>query len=201
MTLAFELDSTSILLAAALSLGIGLIICFFGYRVFRLYIGLIGFVIGFTIGTSLAVDLEPVAQLLFGIGLGAVVGLATYALFVIGFVLAGALLGGSFAVAMLTLFSLQSEASTAIIVVAALIGAGVAFLLKDLIIMLATAFSGAGQIVIGGLMLLFPGDVTQNEVGLVTLAVSDGIALLGFFTLLVLTLAGFSTQNRSRRNR
>jgi hypothetical protein len=197
VTIAIDFDTTSLLLTGVILVGLGLIICFFGYRFFRLYLGFIGFMLGFYVGAALAADMEPVAQLLIGLGIGFVFGLVSFALFVIGFVLAGALLGASFAVALLTLFTVSSNAALALIVVAALIGAGAAFILKDLIIMLATAFTGAGQVVVGGLLLLFPNNVTQNEAGLILLEISDLMTILALFTAVVLTVAGLSFQSRN----
>lgn len=200
MTIAIDFDSTSLLLTGLVLTGLGLVICFFGYRFFRLYLGLIGFMLGFYVGAALAADMEPVAQLLIGLGIGFVFGLISYSLFVVGFVIAGAVLGASFAVALLTLLTVDSSAATAIIVVGALIGAAVAFVLKDLIIMLATAFSGAGQVIIGGLLLLFPNNVTQNEAGLILIEISDVLTILALFSVVVLAFAGLSFQSRSQQN-
>ncbi len=201
MTLAFDINSGSVLLIALLTIGIGLLVCFFGYRLFRLYLSVIGFVAGFVIGASLVADTEPALQLFAGLGVGLIVALVAYALFVIGFLLAGALLGASFGVAMITLFEMQSDAAMAVILVAALIGASVAVVLRDLIVMLSTAFTGGGQVIAGGLLLLFPSDVQQSAEGLVTFDVSSGVALVAIIAWVILSLAGFGAQNRSDRAR
>lgn len=202
MTVGFDIDASSVLLTAAVLIGVGLAVCFFGWRLFQLYLGFIGFAVGLGLGIALTADAEPFAQLVVGVGIGLVFALIAYGLFVIGFVMAGALLGAAVALALLSALNAQASATVVLLVIGAVLGGGLAFLLTDFIIALSTAFTGAGQVIVGGMLLLFPDQVMQDEVtGRITFDLGDGVTLVALIAWLLLGVAGFGFQNRTRPRR
>jgi Domain of unknown function (DUF4203) len=118
------------LFVALLSVGIGLVACFFGYRLFRAVLPVFGFVVGALVGAQ-------GVQLIFGDGffatglsiaaavvVGLVFGLIAYFVWALGVVLAIAGMGFAIGAALLPAFGMDADVISWII--GALVGAGFA---------------------------------------------------------------------------
>ncbi len=150
------------MLGGAFSIVIGLLSCFFGYRFFRIVLALLGFVVGFGIGTALIASDQVVLEVIVGLIGGLIGAIIFYFLYVIGIIIAGAMLGG--VVAQTLLLSLGVNDNTILLiglVVGLIIGAFVAFVLNKWMIVVSTAFNGAAAILYGA-ALIFPGLLVFN---------------------------------------
>ena len=146
------------LLAAAVSLQImcGLADCFFGYRIFKIILGLMGFAVGAMFGGMAGYNVssgEGTVAFVAG-AIGGLMGAMLFVhLFYIGVFLMGAALGvvltaGGVAAAQ------GHELEPVVLLVAAVIGGVIALVLQKLVIIVSTSFSGAWAI-IAGLLYFF----------------------------------------------
>jgi hypothetical protein len=187
-----------LVVTALFSVAFGLIDCFFGYRIFRLILSIIGFIVGASIAMNLVTaDTQLVTILVAVIG-GVIGAILMNALYFIGVIIAGALLGAL--LANLLLVAVGIEPNALLLIIAAILGGAVALALNQLMIILSTAFSGAAAIVYG-ISLFIPGlggfdplgalrrgTETQSEPSLMLL-------LLWF----ILGIVGFAVQYRARQ--
>ncbi len=128
---------------------VGLISCFYGYPLFRTLLILAGLFYGYLLGQILAPVNHPWLSLAVGIGAAVVLAVFAYPLWSIGVILVGAALG-------FMLFHFLGAAlniSPTAIILLGIAGAamfGILFYhLKDLLVMVATAFNGAALVVFG----------------------------------------------------
>ncbi len=197
--------SGAAILAAVLSIAFGLLNCFFGYRIFKVLLGIYGFGLGAIIGLAVAGSVAKGQALWLIVGgvVGGVVGAALMVLlyfvgvFVVGAV-AGALLvnliGAALGIRLPDLVSL----------IAAVVVGVIALILQRSVIILATAFSGAWGVA-GGAMSLLTGRaaflVSPLERPQVWqrpgLAGSRLVLLLALLVWLVLGIAGAVVQFRT----
>jgi len=137
--------------AALVLLAGGIISCFAGYRVFRIVLGIYGFIIGALIASS-AMGTEHTAWMIIGALVGGVVGaLILIAAYFVGVALLGAGVGALGA--SLIWASLGREPGAIVVIVFAIVGALAALALQRYVIIAATAFGGAWTIIVGGLAL------------------------------------------------
>jgi Domain of unknown function (DUF4203) len=137
--------------AALVLLAGGIISCFAGYRVFRIVLGIYGFIIGALIASS-AMGTEHTAWMIVGALVGGVVGaLILIAAYFVGVALLGAGVGAL--AASLIWASLGREPGAIVVIVFAIVGALAALALQRYVIIAATAFGGAWTIIVGGLAL------------------------------------------------
>jgi hypothetical protein len=142
----------SLQLPAAVILVIGgLISCFAGYRVFRVVLGIYGFIIG-ALFASGAVGTEHTMWMIGAALAGGVVGaLILIAAYFVGVALLGAGIGAL--VASLLWASFGSEPGALPVILFAIAGALGALALQRYVIVGATAFGGAWTIIVGVLAL------------------------------------------------
>ena len=137
--------------AAVILLVGGLISCFAGYRVFRVVLGIYGFIIGALFASGLAGPENTywmiAAAVAGGIG-GALILIAAY---FVGVALLGAGIGAL--VASLIWAALGREPGALAVILFAIAGALGALALQRYVIIGATAFGGAWTIVVGALAL------------------------------------------------
>jgi hypothetical protein len=138
--------------AIALILG-GVLTCFAGYRLFRIVIGIYGFILGAmiassTVGTNSTAVMVG-AALVGGLA-GSVVLLFAY---IVGVALAGAALGALIGHLVWTQFGTGAPPAMALIIVS-IAGAFGAMLLQRYVLIVGTAFGGAWTIVIGAVNAL-----------------------------------------------
>lgn len=141
----FQLPAAIILLIG------GLISCFAGYRVFRVVLGIYGFILGALLASG-AMGTEHTAWMLGAALAGGVVGaLILIAAYFVGVALLGAGIGAL--ATSLIWASLGREPSALIVILFSIAGALAALALQRYVIIGATAFGGAWTIVVGGLAL------------------------------------------------
>jgi hypothetical protein len=134
--------------AAALLLVGGLVACFAGYRMFRIVLGIYGFILGAMLASSVTGVSNTVGMIAAAI-VGGIVGslLLIFAYFV-GIALVGAGLGAL--VAHLVWAQTQRGDPPALIIIAAsVVGAVVAMVLQRYVIIVGTAFGGAWTMIVG----------------------------------------------------
>jgi hypothetical protein len=145
-----ELGRGALYLVALASIGLGVVYCFFGYHIFKIVLGILGFISGASVAVKIALEVfgrEPAIAVLAGL-LGGVIGAVLVVIFYfIGIFLLGAWLGSLLGI--LLTGGGESLIGTIIIVVLAVIGGVVAVMLQKLMIILSTALSGSWGIVSG----------------------------------------------------
>ncbi len=137
--------------AAIVLLAGGLLSCFAGYRVFRLVLGIYGFIIG-ALAVSSAMGTEHTAWMILGALGGGVAGaLILIAAYFVGVALVGAGVGAL--AASLIWASLGREPGTMVVIAFAIAGALAALALQRYVIIGATAFGGAWTVIVGALAI------------------------------------------------
>ena len=136
-------------LLVLIDIAIGAFECFFGYRFFKVLLALLGFVIGGAIagGVGYAISDQQGTVLVYALIGGIVGAVLLYALYFVGVFLVGALFGLAIG-EILYAFS-HSSPSSAVLLILAIIGGIAALLIQKFIIILATSFGGAWEIVSG----------------------------------------------------
>jgi hypothetical protein len=138
--------------AAILLVAGGLLSCFAGYRVFRVVLGIYGFIIGALAASSMMGGEHTMGMLvaaLIGGLIGAVILILAY---FVGVALIGAGLG---AVAVNLLAGvMHKDPHPIVVIVVAILGAIAALSLQRYVIIVATAFGGAQTVVVGACALL-----------------------------------------------
>jgi len=131
------------------SIAIGILSCFFGYRLFKLIIGIVGFILAAGLAASLCWTFLTQNQLVvLATGLvGGIVGaLSLVFLYYLGIFVAGAILGGLIA----SVLSGSTTIDPAVFsILLAITGGVLAVILQKVVIILSTAVSGAWAVVCG----------------------------------------------------
>jgi Domain of unknown function (DUF4203) len=138
--------------AAILLVLSGTLACFAGYRLFRIVLGIYGFILGALFASSMMGTTNTVGMIVAA-AVGGVVGsvILVFAYF-IGIAIAGAGLGAL--VANMAWPQVGSgDPPVALVIVLALLGTIGAMFLQRYVIIVSTAFGGAWSIIVGGLAL------------------------------------------------
>ncbi|NQT87569.1 DUF4203 domain-containing protein [bacterium] len=188
---------------------IGLLHCFFGYRLFRLFLALTGFAIGGFMGAAVAHELTDGQTWMIvasGIGGGVVGAAAFYILHLVCVFLLGAGVGSGLTVAG---FAAAGHPPHYVAMsIGATIGGLVAMLLRRPVIIVATAISGAWGVVYGALYFLghrvSPDQVARIQqdpqaMQQVLQELPRGPYMVGLGCTLVLAVAGILVQWGSSR--
>jgi hypothetical protein len=137
--------------AALVLLAGGIIACFAGYRVFRIVLGIYGFILGALFASS-AMGTEHTLWMIGAALLGGIIGaLILIAAYFVGVALLGAGIGAL--AASLIWASLGREPHAFVVILFAIAGALGALALQRYVIVGATAFGGAWTIIVGALAL------------------------------------------------
>jgi hypothetical protein len=137
--------------AAIILLAGGLISCFAGYRVFRVVLGIYGFILG-ALFASAAMGTEHTVWMIAAALAGGIIGaLILIAAYFVGVALLGAGVGAL--AASLIWASLGREPGALVVILFAIAGALGALALQRYVIVGATAFGGAWTIIVGALAL------------------------------------------------
>ena len=137
--------------AVILLLG-GLLSCFAGYRVFRIVLGIYGFILGALLASSV-VGTEQTLWMIGAAVVGGVIGaLILIAAYFVGVALLGAGMGAF--VAHVIWSSLGREPGMIVVIVLSIAGALGALALQRYVIIVATAFGGAQTAIVGGAALM-----------------------------------------------
>jgi hypothetical protein len=128
---------------------IGLASCFYGYPLFRIFLILAGLIYGYVLGHVWAPASHPWLSLLIAFGAAAILAVLAYPLWSIGVVVVGAALGFM----ILTAVGVALNASQWVLILLGVMGAvAVGWLfyhVRDLFVMLTSAFNGAALVVLG----------------------------------------------------
>jgi hypothetical protein len=162
---------------------IGLVSCFYGYPLFRIFLILAGLFYGYLLGQSLVSASHPWLSLAIGVGAAVVLAVFAYPLWSIGVIIVGA----AFGFMILSALGLALSVSQGVITLMGVIGAVVVGLLfyhvRDLFVMITTAFNGAALVILG---------LSQH---VSALALGGGQAnILDFALIVVLGGFGFAVQ-------
>lgn len=181
-----EVSSTVMVIITIISIIIGLLQCFFGYRIFKFIIGLFGFAFGAVLafGILYAVDASPFFQYAGAL----VAGVLGAALFVGLYFVAIFLLGGAFSI--FILFIIAQDASSAANIIVFVIGGVLAVVLQRIFIIIFTAFGGAWSVVTG-VADLFDGSSETTIINYMQSSISELITILVITVILGLIGAVF----------
>lgn len=138
--------------AAAILLVGGLMACFAGYRIFRVVLGIYGFILGALLATSIVGSEHTMWTLLAAVGGGLAGALVLIGAYFIGVALIGAGLGAL--LANLIWAGIGGEPHVLVVVLLAIAGALAALALQRYVIIVATSFGGAQTVVVGAAALL-----------------------------------------------
>jgi hypothetical protein len=130
----------------------GLLACFAGYRLFRLVLGIYGFILGALIATSIYGPGETLMVVLVALGGGLIGALVLIFAYFLGVALVGAALGALSLNLLWTQFA--GEPHALVVILFAVLGALVALLLQRYVIIVGTAFGGAWTAVVGAFALM-----------------------------------------------
>ncbi len=137
-----------------LIMGIGILIgavqCFFGYRLLKFVLGLTGFLIGAILGAGVGRGMSNGNEIVTAIAgfVGGLVGASVMAaLYFVGVFFIGALFGVLVGMSLLGIVDMGS--SEIIVLVLAVLGGVVALIAQKLMLVVATAFLGAWNVVAG----------------------------------------------------
>jgi len=137
--------------AAVILLAGGLISCFAGYRVFRIVLGIYGFIIGALFASGIVGPENTVWMVVAALGGGIVGALILIAAYFVGVALLGAGIGAL--VASLIWAALGREPGAIVVILFAVAGALGALALQRYVIVGATAFGGAWTMIVGAIAL------------------------------------------------
>jgi len=141
--------------AAALLLAGGIVACFFGYRLFKVVLGLFGFIIGVLAASSFFGPADTTPMLLAALAGGVVGAMVLLAAYFVGVALVGAGIGALLVNMIWT--QVEGDPHPAIVILFSVAGAVVATWLQRYVIIIGTAFAGAWTMLVGGLALMGDG--------------------------------------------
>ncbi|MBA2260780.1 MAG: DUF4203 domain-containing protein [Acidobacteria bacterium] len=138
--------------AAVILLVGGLLACFAGYRIFRIVLGIYGFIGGALLASNI-VGTDHTMWMIGAAVLGGAIGaLILIAAYFIGVALIGAGLGA--VIANLVWATVGGEPHIAVVIILAILGALAALALQRYVIIVATAYGGAQTVVVGAAALM-----------------------------------------------
>jgi hypothetical protein len=144
-----DLNQEVLYVFIGLSILVGALQCFFGYRIFKFILGLIGFLLGGALAGSISYTFsqEEIFTPLLGL-VGGFIGTALMvALYYVGVFLIGALLGGILGIVLYAVA--ESNPDPAAMLILAVITGVIALIFQKLMIIVSTGFGGAWSVVIG----------------------------------------------------
>jgi hypothetical protein len=131
----------------------GALACFAGYRLFRLVLGIYGFILGAMLASSIA-GAGSTMGMLVGAAIGGVVGAVVLVLaYFVGIALVGAGLGALIGTTAWSWMS-AGDPPALVVIVISIAGALGAMLLQRYVIIVGTAFGGAWTLLVGASNLL-----------------------------------------------
>jgi hypothetical protein len=138
--------------AAAILLAGGFLACFFGYRLFKVVLGVFGFIIGALAASSVFGSTDTTPMVLAAIVGGAAGAALLLAAYFVGVALVGAGLGALLVNVIWT--QIEGDPHPAVVILFSVAGAVVATWLQRYVIILGTAFAGAWTMLVGGLAVM-----------------------------------------------
>ena len=144
-----ELPQDTLNVIIGLSILFGAVQCFFGYRIFKIILGLMGFLIGGVLAAAMgfAVSEQEIIALVSGL-VGGIIGAALMVvLYFVGIFLIGAFLGGVLGTVLFAVAETYPE--PVVLLILAVITGVIALIFQKFMIIVATGFGGAWSVVTG----------------------------------------------------
>ncbi len=143
-------------LPAAIALVLtGALTCFAGYRLFRIILGVYGFIGGALVASSIVGSASTWSMLLAALAGGIAGAVVLVLAYFVGVALIGAGLG-AFAIHLVWTRLAGAEPPAAVVIAMAIVGAVAAMWLQRYVIIVATAFGGAWTVIVGALAVANP---------------------------------------------
>jgi uncharacterized protein DUF4203 len=137
--------------AAVLLLLGGTLSCFAGYRLFKIVLGIYGFILGAMLASSMMAASNTLGMVMAALVGGLVGALALMFAYFVGIALVGAGLGALVAHVGWGYVGSGGDPPPIAVILLALVGSIAAMLLQRYVIIVATAFGGAWTMIVGGL--------------------------------------------------
>jgi hypothetical protein len=158
------------------NVALGLIMLLFGRRLFWLFVGIAGFLLGMQLAAVYLVDSSPWLQILVGLGLGAIGALVALLAQRVAFALAGFYAGAYLAVVLVAALGFTSDQLVPT-VIGGVFGAIIAAIVMDWAIIFLSSLVGAGAIMEA--LPIAPGLAAVLTIALVVLGCMMQSRLLG----------------------
>jgi hypothetical protein len=129
----------------------GALSCFAGYRLFKIILGIYGFILGAMLASSMVAASHTVGMIAAALVGGLVGALALMFAYFVGIALVGAGLGALVAHVGWSYVGSGGDPPPLAVILLALVGSLGAMLLQRYVIIVATAFGGAWTMIVGGL--------------------------------------------------
>ena len=129
----------------------GALSCFAGYRLFKIILGIYGFILGAMLASSMVAASNTVGMIAAALAGGLVGALALMFAYFVGIALVGAGLGALVAHVGWSYIGSGGDPPPLAVILLALVGSLGAMLLQRYVIIVATAFGGAWTMIVGGL--------------------------------------------------
>jgi len=129
----------------------GALSCFAGYRLFRIVLGIYGFVLGAMLASSMVAASNTIGMIVAALAGGLIGALALMFAYFVGIALVGAGLGALVAHVGWSYVGSGGDPPPIAVILLALVGSIGAMLLQRYVIIVATAFGGAWTMIVGGL--------------------------------------------------
>jgi hypothetical protein len=138
-----NIASISGIIAGLVLFLLGILNCFFGYKFFKVLLGVAGFIIGGYICGRIAYAINPTESFAIAVGVigGIIIAVTAFIFYYAGIFLAGALLGLTVAVSLKLDF--DNITNLALILVLVISGGILAVIFQKFMIIISTSFSGA----------------------------------------------------------
>lgn len=188
------------ILTGIILLVIGVIVCFFGKRIYRIALALSGFVVGYYAASAALVGQSDLVQIGGAVIAGLVVAFVFWSLYKFAYIIFGAFLGLAVGAVIGNAFNLDGIVYLIVVIVLALIGAVIGSSLADLMIRLATAFGGASQAVSGVAALAAALSINLPLVDpshASTVVPDSAAAIVTLVLVIVLGIVGYVYQTRN----
>jgi len=129
----------------------GALSCFAGYRLFKIVLGIYGFILGAMLASSMVAASNTVGMIAAALAGGLVGALALMFAYFVGIALVGAGLGALIAHVGWSYVGSGGDPPPLAVILLALVGSLGAMVLQRYVIIVATAFGGAWTMIVGGL--------------------------------------------------
>ncbi|MBN2379157.1 TMEM198/TM7SF3 family protein [candidate division WOR-3 bacterium] len=166
----------------------GVLFCFFGYRIFKVVLGIAGFIFGYYLAANLVSLLAPPlwVVILVGVAGGILLALLSAFIYFLGVFVLGAYFGATIAFVLAGLFGSAFSTSPwmwVMVLILAVAGGVIAVIFHRFMIILSSSFAGAWSIMAGIGSLVYLGSTYQGTVYPYIMLV--GWAVLGVVGMIV----------------
>ena len=187
---------------ALVAIALGVLICFFGYRLLRVTLGVFGFAVGAALGGLIVSSIAGVAQvfvLIVALAAGILGAVLAAVVYKVGVFLLGA--GAAALVASFFAAGAGGASGTLVVIVAAILGGLLTLFLQKPAVSVLTAFGGAWGVVAGVFHLVGWYDLQQGFQSFQGLRGTPGHFLVVIACWLVLGMFGTIAQLAAGRKR